>query len=78
VKIRRRAQRVEAAFFYYAGLSYRRFENEIIRLSETVRQRYHILAYLFNPDADHHSTIAIDKTKLKIEETEVYVWQRSM
>jgi hypothetical protein len=28
---------------------------------------------LFDPEPDHHSTIAIDETKLKLEETD-YVW----
>ena len=37
-----------------------------------VRQWYHKLAHLFDPD--HHSTIAMDETKLKVEETEVYIW----
>jgi transposase-like protein len=32
------------------------------------------LAHLFDPEPDHHSTIAIDETKLNVEETEVYVW----
>jgi transposase-like protein len=32
------------------------------------------LAHLFDPDPDYHSTVAVDETKLKVEETEVYVW----
>ena len=28
----------------------------------------------FESDPDYHSTVAIDETKLKVEETEVYVW----
>jgi transposase-like protein len=32
------------------------------------------LAHLFEPESDYHSTIAIDETKLNVEETEVYVW----
>ena len=67
-------QRVEAAFLYHAGLSYRRVERVIRRSYKAVRQWYHRLAYLFDPDPDYHSTVAIDETKLKIEETEVYVW----
>jgi putative transposase len=39
-----------------------------------VRQWYHRLAHLFEPQPDYHSTIAIDEIKLKVEETEVYVW----
>ncbi|ELZ36980.1 transposase, IS240 [Halorubrum saccharovorum DSM 1137] len=32
------------------------------------------MAHLFDPVHDYHSTVAIDETKLKVEETEVYVW----
>ncbi|WP_373675562.1 DDE-type integrase/transposase/recombinase [Halopenitus sp. H-Gu1] len=39
-----------------------------------MRQWYHRLAHLFAPDPDSHSTVAIDETKPKVEETEVYVW----
>ena len=67
-------QRVEAAFLYHAGLSYRRVEKVIGRSYEAVRQWYHKLAHLFDPEPDHHSTVAIDKTKLNVEETEAYVW----
>jgi putative transposase len=55
-------------------LSYRRVERVIGRSYETVRQWYHSLAHLFDPEPDHHSTIAIDETKLTLDETEVYVW----
>jgi putative transposase len=57
-------QRVKSAFLYHAGLSYRRVE----------RKWYDRLAQLFEPESDYHSTIAIDNTKLNLEETEVYVW----
>jgi putative transposase len=67
-------QRIEAAFLYHAGLSYRRVEKVIGRSYEAVRQWYHKLAHLFDPEPDHHSTIAVDETKLNVEETEVYVW----
>ena len=67
-------QRVEAAFLYHAGLLYRRVERVVGRSYEAVRQWYHRLAHLFDPDPDYHSTVAIDETKLKVEETEVYIW----
>lgn len=67
-------QRVEAAFLYHPGLSYRRVEQVVERSYEAVRQWYHRLAHLFDPGPDYHSTAAIDETKLKVEETEVYVW----
>jgi putative transposase len=57
-------QRVEAAFLYHAGLSYRRVEKVIGRSYEAVRQWYRKLAHLFDPEPDHHSTIPTDETKL--------------
>lgn len=44
------------------------------RSYEAVRQWYHKLTHLFEPEPDHHSTVTIDETKLNAEETEVYVW----
>jgi len=67
-------QRVEAAFLYHSGLSYRRVQRVVGRSYEAVRQWYHRLANLFDPNPNYHSTVAIDETKLKVEETEVYVW----
>ena len=32
------------------------------------------MAHLSDPDLNYHSTVAIYETKLKVEETEVYVW----
>ena len=64
-------QRVEAAFLYHAGLSYRRAERVIGRSYEAVRQWYHKLAQLFDREPNHHSKIAIDGTKLKVEDSEV-------
>jgi len=67
-------QRVEAAFLYHAGLSYRRVEEVIERSHEAVRQWYHRLAHLFDPDPDHHATVAVDETKVSAEDDEIYVW----
>jgi transposase-like protein len=33
-----------------------------------------LLAHPFDSEPDHHSMVAVDETKLKTEETEVYVW----
>jgi len=66
-------QRVEAAFLYHAGLSYRRVERIIGRSYEAVRQWYHRLVHLFEPTSDYRSIIAINETMLKVEETEVSV-----
>jgi putative transposase len=67
-------QRVEAAFLYHAGLSYRRVEQVVERSYEAVRQWYHRLAHLFEPEADYHATVAVDETKVSVENDEVYVW----
>lgn len=32
------------------------------------------MAHLFGFDPNYHSIAAIDETKLKVEETKVYVW----
>ena len=66
--------RIWAAFLYHAGLSYRRVEAVVGYSYEAVRQWYHRLAHLFEPEPDHHVTVAVDETKLKIEDREVYVW----
>lgn len=67
-------QRVDAAFLYHAGLSYRRVEQVVGRSYEAVRQWSHRVAHLFEPEPDYHSTVAIDETKLKVEAPEVSVW----
>ena len=59
-------QRVEAAFLYHAGLSYRRVEGVVGHSYEAVRQWYHRLTHLFDPDPDYHSIIAIDETEVKV------------
>jgi len=44
------------------------------RSYEAVRQWYHRLAHLFEPPVDHHATVAVDETKVTVEDEEVYVW----
>ena len=53
-------RRVEAAFLYHARLSYRRVERVIGRSYEAVRQWYHNLAYLFEPEPDHHGRVKLE------------------
>jgi len=67
-------RRVEVVFLYHAGLSLRRVERIVGRSHEAVRQWYHRLAHLFDPEPDHHSTVAVDKTTVNVEDGEVYVW----
>jgi len=66
-------QRVEGAFLYHAGLSYRRVERVVGRSHEAVRQWYHRLAHLFEPEPDYHATVAVDETKVSVADDEVYV-----
>lgn len=67
-------RRVEAAFLYHAGVSYRRVKRVVGRSYEAVRQWYHRVAHLFEPDPDDHSTVAVDETKVAVQDREVYVW----
>jgi putative transposase len=32
------------------------------------------LAYLFEPEPDHHLTVTVDETKVTVEDQEAYVW----
>ena len=66
-------QRVLGAFLYHAGLSYRQVEQVVERSYEAVRQWYQRLSHLFHFDGDHQ-TVAVDETKMKLENEEVYVW----
>jgi len=67
-------QRVEVAFLYHAGLSYRHVQTVVGCSHEAVRQWYHRLAHLFEPEPDHHATVAVDETNVNVEDDEVYVW----
>ena len=40
----------------------------------TVHDWYHRLEHLFDPDRDRRQAVAVDETKLEIEDEEVYVW----
>lgn len=53
-------QSVEATFLYHTGLLYRCIQRVLGRSYEAVRQLYHWLACLFDPESDYHSTVAID------------------
>jgi putative transposase len=39
-----------------------------------VRQWYHRLAHLFDLERDYYATVAVDETKVSVENSEVYVW----
>ena len=67
-------QRVLAAFLYPAGLSYRKIEPFVDRSYEAVRQWYHRLSGLFEPDRDDRPVVAVDETKIAINGEERYVW----
>jgi len=67
-------RRVLAAFLYHAGLSYRKIEPFIDRSYEAIRQWFHRLKHLFEPDCRERDEVAVDETKIDIDGHEMYVW----
>ena len=67
-------RRVLAAFLYHAGLSYRRIELFVDRSYEAIRQWFHRLKHLFEPDCRDCDEVAVDETKISIDGDEHYVW----
>jgi len=60
-------RRVLAAFLYHAGLSYRRIEPFVDRSYEAIRQWFHRLNHLFEPDCRERQEVAVDETKIEID-----------
>ena len=67
-------RRVLAAFLYRAGLSYREIEPFVGHSYEAVRQWFHRLKHLFEPDCQERDEVAVDETNIEIDGKEVYVW----
>lgn len=67
-------RRVLAASLYHAGLSYRKIEPFVGRSHEAVRQWFHRLKHLFEPDCRERDEVAVDETKVEVDGEEVYVW----
>ena len=67
-------QRVLANFLYHAGLSFRRIEPFVDVCHVAVHDWYHRLKHLFEPDRDRRKAVAVNETKLEIEDEKVYVW----
>ena len=67
-------RRVLAAFLYHAGLSYRKIEPFVGRSYEAVRQWFHRLKHLFEPDCQERDEVAVNETNIEIDGKEVYVW----
>jgi len=70
--------KVLATLIYQAGISYRKVR-DIFRCVETfsheaLRKWYTRLRILFSCEKKHRRTIAIDETKVKLENQWVYVW----
>lgn len=65
---------VLAAFLYHAGLSYRRIEPFVDRSYEAIRNWFHRLKYLFEPDYRDRQEVAVNETKVEIDGDEHYVW----
>ena len=67
-------QRVEAAFLYQLGLSYRQVGEWLGHSHQAVHEWYTALADLFDPEPDEHGTVVVDETKVVVDDREVYVW----
>ena len=67
-------QRVEAAFLYHLGLSYRQVGEWLGHSHQAVHEWYTALAVLFEPEPDEHGTVVVDETKVALEDREVFVW----
>lgn len=67
-------QRVEAAFLYQLGLSYREVGEWLGHSHQAVHEWYTALADLFAPEPATHRTVVVDETKVTVEDREVYVW----
>ena len=67
-------RRVLAAIRHHAGLSFHRIEPFDKCCHVADHDWYHCLEHLFEPDRDRFAPVAIDGTKLDIEDDEVYVW----
>ena len=67
-------RRVLATFLYHAGLSYRKIKPFVDRSHEAVRQWFHRLKHLFEPDCREREEVAVDETKIDIDGEKVYIW----
>ncbi|MFC4245952.1 DDE-type integrase/transposase/recombinase [Natribaculum luteum] len=67
-------QRVEAAFLYHFGLSYRQVGEWLGHSHQAVHEWYTALADLFELEPDEHGTVVVDETKVIVDDREVYVW----
>lgn len=55
-------------------MSYQKIDQFVSRSNVAVHDCFHQLAYLFEPDRDCLPAIAVDETKLDIENQEVHIW----
>lgn len=73
-------QRALAGFLYHAGLSFRRIEPFVDACHVAVHDWYHRLEHFLEPDRDRRQAVAVDETKLEIEEVysgQLSTWTRS-
>jgi len=64
-------RRVLAGFMYHAGLSFQRTEPFVDCCHVAVHDWYHRLEHFFEPNRDRRQAVAVDETKLDIEDEEV-------
>jgi len=67
-------RRVLAAFLCHAGLSCRRIEPFVDRSYEAIRNWFHRLKHLFDPDCRDRQEVAVDETKVEIDGDEHDIW----
>jgi len=58
-------RRVLTVFLYHAGLSYRKREPFVDQSYEAIRQWFHRLKRLFEPDCRDQQEVAVDETKIQ-------------
>lgn len=67
-------QRVESAFLYHLGLSYRQVGEWLGHSHQAVHEWYTALTDLFEPEPDEYVIVIIDETNVDVDDREVYVW----
>jgi putative transposase len=67
-------RRVLTALLYSAGLSYRRIEPFVDRSYEAIKQWFHRLKHLFEPDCRARAEVAVDETTIVIGDEQHSAW----
>lgn len=60
-------RRVLAAFLYHAGLGYRKTDPFVKPSREAIRQWFHRLKHLSEPNCQDRQEVAVDETKIEVD-----------